>query len=118
MGVTIQEFRPGNIGNAGVSLTVNDVDNELTAALNGTPIVRLTGPAGPGLPFNTNLTGSIIAGQPNVLAVAVCNFAGGGFNPSSCDAFLDVGGDRINLSFSENGVPDGLTALFTVILQK
>jgi len=112
------EVRKSGIGTSAVVLTVTSVDNEVTVALNGTEIAHLVGP--PGFTnYSENLTTKLIAGKPNVLVFTLVNYDGGGFNPASCAAKLDIGTEEINLSASSGAasVTQGLFAQTIVVLE-
>jgi len=113
----IVEHRKTGIGNAAVSINVNQVDNELLIALNGTQIARLTGPGNP--VYQENLSQYILAGRPNVLVLTLANFSGGGFNPATCQAVLNVGNEEINLGVGSVGnAPEGVYAQSIIILER
>lgn len=90
---------------SGTIVDVNNVDNELTIALNGQPLTTLGGPNGERDCYNRNITDQLNAGR-NLLVFSVVNF--GENSPARLDASVSVGPDRINLNHSDPSVPQGL----------
>lgn len=99
----------------GTIVDVNNVDNELTIALNGQPLTTLGGPAGEGDSYNRNITDQLDAGQ-NLLVFSVVNFDEA--SPAKLDASVSIGADRINLNQADPHVPQGLYYQAFVYLNK
>ena len=99
----------------GTIVDVNNVDNELTIALNGQPLTTLGGPSGEGDSYNRNITDQLDSGQ-NLLVFSVVNFDEA--SPAKLDASVSIGADRINLNQADVGVPLGLYYQAFVYLEK
>lgn len=104
MTTTMEQYRRSATG-LGVSVDVNNVDNELTITLNGQLLTNLVGPVGESDRFNRNITSELDTGE-NLLTFTLVNFNNG--SPASLDASVSIGAEKINLNqYSIGGVPQG-----------
>jgi hypothetical protein len=114
MAAKIEVYRHGN-AETGTIVDVNNVDNELTIALNGQPLTTLGGPTGEFDSHNQNITDQLDSG-PNLLVFTLVNLDDG--TPAGVNASVSVGSDKINLNQSDPRVPRGLYYQAFVYLDK
>lgn len=115
----ITEVRKASIGNAGVTITIDAVDNHAIVALNGVQLKELKGP--PGFQtYSENITTKLEDDRPNVLVVTLANLHGSGFNPANISGKVDIGSEEVNISETSGNqsVAQGIFSQTMLIIEK
>lgn len=112
----VNEVRKTGIGNSGVSIVIDYVDNQVLVALNGVQLAEITGPGSQ--IYSENITGRLEDGRPNILTITLTNFFFNGTNPVGISGRVNVGSEEINLGQSSGNAAQGIFSQTMIILEK